>query len=122
MFCDARSTPPRVAAVLFVNGRIFWADMEPDESTLKAFRPRGDNHIMSLEILSIALGFSFSRFQASVSLLRLRTLQGLASFGPALEGRDVMIFSDNTAAEAACKRGVSGWARCVTCVCCPHMG
>ena len=59
MFCDARSTPPRVAAVLFVNGRIFWADMEPDESILKAFRPRGDNHIMSLEILSIALGFPF---------------------------------------------------------------
>ena len=79
LFCDARSTPPRVAAVLFrrerstflrlvaqrfcscSNGKITYADMQPAEATMAAFKPRGDNQIMSLEILSIALGELFLR-------------------------------------------------------------
>ena len=38
------------------DGAIKFADMEPAAEVLKAFKPRGDNQIMSLEILSIALG------------------------------------------------------------------
>ena len=30
MLCDARSTPPRVAAVLVVDGSIYFADWQPD--------------------------------------------------------------------------------------------
>jgi len=77
MFCDARSTPPRVAAVLvrcvrrfgatYVSvygdklraardGRTTYCDMEPPSKLMDSFMVRGDNQIMSLEILSIALG------------------------------------------------------------------
>ena len=85
LFCDARSTPPRVAAVLFVDGQIFFTDMEPYPQTLKGFRKRGDNHIMSLELLSIGLG--------------------LSSFESKIKGRNIMIFSDNTGAEHATRKG-----------------
>ena len=80
LFCDARSTPPRVAAVLvrcalFVllrvcrrafdmlrfflidrDGRFKYCDLEPPAEVMGSFKIRGDNQIMSLEILSIALG------------------------------------------------------------------
>ena len=65
LYSDARSTPPRVAAVLIRDGYMHYCDMEPDEETLKNFRIGGDKGIMSLELLSIALGprtALFSRF------------------------------------------------------------
>ena len=58
MLCDARSTPPRIAAVLVADGRIEYADVEPSKEIMKQFIRRGDNQIASLEILSIAFGFS----------------------------------------------------------------
>ena len=56
LFSDARSTPPRVAAVLFIDGKTFSCDMEPSAELVKSFRPRNDDQIMALEILSIAVG------------------------------------------------------------------
>lgn len=56
LFSDARSTPPRIAAVLLGEGSIQYADMQPDEQTLDCFKRGGDGQIMSLELLSIALG------------------------------------------------------------------
>lgn len=75
LFTDARSTPPRVAAVLFLyvasvcfcmwlfpllyvyrDGKISHCDMEVPEQLMESFRARKDNQIMGLEILSIALG------------------------------------------------------------------
>ena len=50
------------------------------------FRSRGDNQIMSLELLSIAYGIS--------------------SFEEVLKGRNIVIFSDNTGAEAATEKGM----------------
>ena len=38
------------------DGVISFCDMQPSEETLSCFRSRGDNQIMSLEVLSIALG------------------------------------------------------------------
>ena len=58
MLCDARSTPPRVAAVLLTNKCVYYSDMEPSEEVMNSFRVRGDNQIMSLELLSIAFGLS----------------------------------------------------------------
>jgi len=58
LLCDARSTPPRVAAVLVVDGRIEYADFEPSKEVMSQFTRRGDNQIASLELLSIAFGFS----------------------------------------------------------------
>ena len=48
---------------------------------------RGDNQITSLEILSIALGIS--------------------TFAKEIEGRNLIIWSDNTGAESATRKGVA---------------
>ena len=56
MLCDARSTPPRVAAVLVIDGKIYWSDWEPDQNVMNFFQERNDGQIMSLELLSIAFG------------------------------------------------------------------
>ena len=58
MLCDARSTPPRVAAVLMIDRRIFWSDWEPEPEVMSLFQERRDGQIMSLELLSIAFGMS----------------------------------------------------------------
>jgi len=87
MYTDARSTPPRIAAVLFKDGHVFFADMEPPAEVLDNFRFGGDNGIMSLELLSIALGIS--------------------AFGNMVAGRNVIIYSDNTGAEAATRKGTT---------------
>ena len=106
MFCDARSSPPRIAAVVCwsaggwivspvglcwpdggacSDGQIDYCDMEPAASTMQLFQSRRDNQITSLEILSIALGVS--------------------TFEATLSGREVLIFSDNKGAEGACRKG-----------------
>ena len=105
MFCDARSTLPRVAAVLYrfafscvgfdgsvhshlLRDRKFaYCDIEPPDVILNAFMRRGDNQITSLEILSIALGIS--------------------TFAKEIEGRNLIIWSDNTGAESATRKGVA---------------
>ena len=87
LFCDARSTPPRVAAILFRDGQISFCDMQPDAKQLSYFTKRGDNQIMSLELLSIALGIS--------------------TWSNQIEGRDLVIWSDNTGAEAATRKGAT---------------
>jgi len=73
---DARSTPPRIAAVLVADQRIEYCDMQPPAEVLALFKKRDDGDIMSLELLSIALG--------------------LSSFAERIAGRNVEIFSDNT--------------------------
>ena len=85
LLCDARSKPPRIAAVLICDGCIEFADMEPDEKVLRQFRARGDNQIASLELLAIAFGIS--------------------TFEQKLKGRNVVIHSDNTTAEHGVRRG-----------------
>ena len=54
------------------------------------FSPRADSQITGLEILAVALG--------------------LCSWETSLMGRDVLIFSDNTAAEAILKKGCANAA------------
>ncbi len=73
MLVDARSTPPRIAAVLLVDGQKFYSDMAPDAEVgidiepaptimcanlqvLSHFKLRGDGQITSLELLSIGFG------------------------------------------------------------------
>ena len=74
LYCDARSTPPRVAAVLVRrgfcithardrfarlwgrDGKFYYSDAEPPSSIMNSFTRRGANQIMCLEILSIAFG------------------------------------------------------------------
>lgn len=56
LFCDARGSPPHVAAVLFYNGSWLYTHMAPPVELLHLFGERADNQIMGLELLSISLG------------------------------------------------------------------
>ena len=85
LFADARGSPPRVAAVLRTAQGVVYTDWEPSAQCISAFYRREDSQIMGLEILSVALG--------------------LCAFGELLRGKHVMVFSDNTGAEAAIKSG-----------------
>ena len=38
------------------NGRVYTCDMAPPGELMRSFKPRNDDQIMALEILSIALG------------------------------------------------------------------
>ena len=86
LFCDARSTPPRLAAVLFIDGGIFYCDDAPSAELLASFFGSGDRHIMSLELASIALGIS--------------------TFAEEIRGRNVVVWSDNKGAEGAATKGM----------------
>ena len=86
LIVDARSTPPRLAAVFFPPaGDVQFCDMAPGEEALRHFRRRGDGDILALELLAIALGVS--------------------TFAKQLAGGTVVVFSDNTGAERATARG-----------------
>ncbi len=125
LFCDARSTPPRVAAVMIRLGAVpgwvsarpspflfardgarSYCDMQPDKELMQCFKRRGDNQIMSLEILSIALGASrFLPFRHVPSVC-LRW-SGISTFAEQLRGREVVIWSDNVGAEKATDKGAA---------------
>jgi len=84
---DAAGSPAHCAAVLFVDGRCMYTDGAPAEYLMKEFQGRSDNQIMTLEILAIALG--------------------LSTFASETCGRNVVVFSDNTGAEAASRKGTA---------------
>ena len=79
LYVDARSTPPRCVAVLFLDGHTYFTDGEPGKEHMKCIGKRGDGQILSLELMAIAMG--------------------LATFAEELQGRQVWIFEDNAAAE-----------------------
>ena len=86
LIVDARSTPPRLAAVFIPPaGEVQFCDMAPGEKALRHFCQRGDGGILALELLAIALG--------------------LSTFAEQLAGGTVVVFSDNTGAERATARG-----------------
>ena len=87
LFCDARGQPAHLAAVLYIDGNIVFADWAPPQSLMTLFQSRKDNQIMGLELLAIALG--------------------LSTFGELLLGRNVRVWSDNTGSEHATRRGAS---------------
>ena len=87
LFADARGNPARVAAVLFIDGRIVYTDVAPPAPLVRLFQERRDNQIGGLEVLSIALG--------------------LATFETLLSGRCVNIFSDNAGSEWAVRSGAA---------------
>lgn len=79
LFVDARSTPPRCSAILFINGRTLYCDGKPHDDIMRWFKERADGQITALEILAISLG--------------------LSTFCEELAGRKVVVYSDNTGAE-----------------------
>jgi hypothetical protein len=88
MFCDARGSPPRVAAVLFMNGQpVRFTDMEPHSGLMQAFARRDDNQIMGLELLAILIG--------------------LYTFGYLLGGTVVRVWCDNVGGEQGLRAGTA---------------
>ena len=85
LFADARGFPARLAAVLLVDGELFYVDCEPPESMEKVFRGRQDNQIMGWELFAIALG--------------------LSSFSHLLRHRHVTVWSDDVGSERATAKG-----------------
>ena len=87
LFCDARGSPPRLAAVLFADGRIQYTDLETPEELLKLFEAREDAQIMGQELLAIAVG--------------------LCTFMESLRGRCVRVWTDNKGGECALRSGAA---------------
>ena len=79
LFVDARGSPARCAAVLFVDGKCLFTDGQPSLRFMGLLEERRDNQIMSLEIMAVAVG--------------------LSTFADELKGRKVVVYSDNTGAE-----------------------
>jgi hypothetical protein len=93
LFVDARGVPPRCAAVLFIDGQCLCTDGQPSAGIMSSFERKADNQIMTLEILAISVG--------------------LSTFADELRGRKVIVFSDNTGAEAASRKGsAKSWDHC----------
>ena len=93
LLVDAAGSPAHCAAVLFIDGKCLYTDGSPARHFMEQFQKRSDNQIMTLEILAIALG--------------------LSTFASEIHGRRVVVFSDNTGAEASCRRGTaSAWDHC----------
>jgi hypothetical protein len=76
LFVDAASTPARCAAVLASEGHFSYTAMDPPSAMLVQLKERRDNQITSLEIIAIFLA--------------------LSTFVSSLEGRCVVLYSDNT--------------------------
>lgn len=97
LFVDATGVSSRkcerCAAVLYVDGHWHYTDGVPAKKLMACLQNRGDNQIMSLETMAISVG--------------------LATFAEELRGRKVLVFSDNTGAEAATRRGsAQAWDHC----------
>ena len=105
LFSDARSVPPRLGAVLFMDGQVFYCDAPPPEGVMACFKAREDGQIMGLEILSIALGM-FRYVHRMVGCV-YAVVPGISSFADLIRGRNVVIWSDNTGAEAVTRSGAA---------------
>ena len=85
MFIDAAGKPARCAAVLFTENDCLYTDGKPSVAVLSLLTDRRDAQIMALEAIAISLG--------------------LSTFVPELHNRKVLVFSDNTGAEACTRKG-----------------
>ena len=84
MFCDASSSPPIVAAVLFHNDEVSYCVSRVPDDVVKLFDARSDNQIMALELYAI--------------------LTGICSFRKHIANKTVRIWTDNVGGECALKK------------------
>ena len=93
LFADARGYPPRLAAVLVIDGEILYTDWAPPPAMMKFFKYREDNQTLGLELLAIALG--------------------LSTFANQLQERRIHVWSDNTGSEHGTSKGrARSWDHC----------
>ena len=106
LLCDARSTPPRVAAICIIEGQLLYSDEAPEPRVLEQFKLRGDNQIASLEILAIAFGTQIEGAATQLCVCAFgMPVSGLSTFAEYLRGRNVVVHSDNTVAEHSVRKG-----------------
>jgi hypothetical protein len=87
IFTDARSTPPRIAATMLLEGKLYYSDAEPSTEVVKQLLNRKDQQIMALEMLAAFFG--------------------IATFAPFLKGKCIHVYIDNTAGEKAIDKGAA---------------
>ena len=79
VFCDARGSPPHLAAVLLTRHECVVTHMPAPQAILEMFVQRSDAQIMGLELLGLALA--------------------LSTFAASLRGKRVVMHCDNSGAE-----------------------
>ena len=84
MFCDASSSPPMIAAVLFEEGKIFYCEAHVPEAILNKPLARNDDQIMALELYTI--------------------LFGLGNFNSKVANSNLTILTDNAGGECALRK------------------
>ena len=104
MFVDARGRPARVAAVAYIDGVWHYTDGAPSHRLMSRFASRSDNQITSLELLAIAVRPSFVRCACCLPLV-LACQVGLSTFEREVAGRRLVLYSDNSGAEASTRKG-----------------
>ena len=87
LLTDARGSPPRVAAVVVMDGQFWYTDWEPDSAILSVFNHREDAQVMGSELLAIAVG--------------------LCTFGQRMKEMSVRVFCDNAGGEHALAAGAA---------------
>ena len=85
IFCEARGSPPHLAAVLVTREKSWMTHMPAPAVIRDMFVTRNDNQIMGLELLGLALA--------------------LSTFGEIIRGCSVVMHCDNSGAEIAFSRG-----------------
>jgi hypothetical protein len=87
IFTDARSTPPRLAAVMLVDGKLSFTDAPPTPEVIEQLLKRDDQQIMALEMIAAYFG--------------------LSSFAEEVRDAVIHLWVDNTSGEAALRNGSS---------------
>ena len=86
------------------DGQVFYCGAPPSEGVVASFKAREDCQIMGREILSIALGRFLSERRSRLACV---FVSGISSFAELISGRNVVIWSHNTGAEAITKKGIA---------------
>ena len=103
----ARSTPPRIGAVLVdEDGLITYTDVAPPAEILEQFKDRRDNQIASLEMMAIAYGRDTAPAGMEQVLFSI-LLAGMSTFAADIRNRRVIVHSDNTVAEHSMRKGTT---------------
>lgn len=98
LFVDAASTPPRCAAVLFIDGRVLYTDVAPNKQLLDQLAARNDKQITSLVCLCCHV--YLCALCSSVCQEIIGILLAIATFANELRDRKVVLYSDNKGAHA----------------------
>ena len=79
---------------------------QPKDEILEQFKVRDDGQIASLEMLAIALGEQVGvTLHTRISLGVSSVSSGLSTFRKKLQGRNVVVHTDNTIAEHSIRKG-----------------